>query len=168
MPARLATHRYALRIALGALAGALLAYGLLAQAPRSGRLAPALPSRSLNGRRATLAMLRGHAAVIVFFASWCGPCKHEAPEVARFARSRQGRGHIVAIDYNDGSDWRAFLRRYAWSFPVLDDSSGDTGAAYGISNLPTVVFLTPTGRISAMRSGAQTVASLSSGLTAAA
>jgi thiol-disulfide isomerase/thioredoxin len=168
MRARLVTHRYALRVALLALAGALLAYGLLAKAPRTGRPAPNLPSRSLNGRPTTLAMLRGHAAVIVFFASWCTPCKHEAPAIERFARSPQGRGRIIAIDYDDGGGWRAFLRRYGWSFPVLDDSSGETGAAFGISNLPTVVFLGPSGRIVAMRSGAQSVSSLSSGLSAAA
>lgn len=168
MLARLATHRYALRLALAALILALLAYGLLASAPKARRLAPPLPTRTLSGTPTTLAELRGHAAVVVFFASWCNGCKREAAAVARFARSSSGHGRVVAIDYNDGTDWRAFLRRYRWSFPVLDDSSGETGAAFGILGLPAVVFLDRAGRIVATSSVTQTVASLTQGLSAAA
>jgi thiol-disulfide isomerase/thioredoxin len=168
MLARLATHRYALRFALGALAVALLAYGLLANAPKARRLAPPLPTRTLSGKPTTLADLRGHAAVVVFFASWCPPCKHEAPAVARFARSPAGRGRVVAVDYVDGSNWRGFVRQYRWSFPVLDDSSGETGDAFRIHDLPTVVFLDREGRIVSTISAPQTVGSLTRGLSAAA
>ena len=168
MFARLATHRFALRFALGALAVALLAYGLLANAPKARRLAPALPTRTLSGTPTTLADLRGHASVVVFFASWCTDCRREAPAVTRFARSSAGRGHVVAVDYDDGADWRAFVRGYDWSFPVLDDSIGETGAAYRIPFLPTVVFLDPRGRIVSTSSVPQTVASLERGLSAAA
>src|ERR1019366_8912136 len=107
MLARLATHRYALRMALGGLGLALLAYGLLANAPKSRRLAPPRPAHALSGEATTLARLRGHAAVVVFFASWCTPCRHDAPAVARFASSPAGHGHVVAVDYNDAGDWRA-------------------------------------------------------------
>jgi thiol-disulfide isomerase/thioredoxin len=168
MLARLATHRYTLRIALGALAAALLAYGLIGKAPATQRPAPPLPGRALSGRPVTLADLHGHAAVVLFFASWCPPCRQEAPAVAAFARSPAGHGHIVAIDYDDGGDWRAFLRRYDWTLPVLDDSSGETGAAFQIGHLPTVVFINADGRIASMRSGAQTVSSLDRGLAGAA
>jgi thiol-disulfide isomerase/thioredoxin len=168
MLARLATHRHALRFALGALVVALVAYGLLANAPKARRPAPPLPARALSGKPTTLADLRGHPAVVVFFASWCTPCQHEAPAVARFARSAAGRGRVVAVDYNDGSNWRGFVRRYDWTFPVLDDSSGETGAAYRIPFLPTVVFLDADGRIVSTISAAQTLGSLTRGLAAAA
>jgi len=168
MLARPATHRHALRIALAGLLVALLAYGLLAHATTTRRLAPALPRQSLNGRSTTLAALHGHSAVVVFFASWCIPCRAEAPAVARFAGSRAGRGRVVAIDYDDGGGWRAFLRRYGWDFPVLDDSSGVSGAAFRIPDLPTVVFLDAGGRIASMSFGPQTVGSLRRGLSASA
>ncbi len=166
--ARLGAHRHALRIALAALAVALLAYGLLAHPATTRRAAPPLPTRTLSGPPTTLAMLRGHAAVVIFWASWCDDCKHEAPAVARFARSAAGRGHIVAIDYADGGDWSAFLRRYGWSFPVLADRSGEVGAAFRIPALPATVFLDPGGRIVSTSDGAQTVRSLTQGLAAAA
>jgi len=160
---RLATHRFALRIALAA-----LAYGILARPSTYRRLAPPLPSRALSGKATSLADLRGHAAVVVFFASWCTDCRREAAAVARFARSPAGRGRVVAVDYDDGANWRAFVHDYGWSFPVLDDSSGETGAAFRIPFLPTVVFLDPQGRIVSTSSVPQTVASLRQGLTAAA
>jgi cytochrome c biogenesis protein CcmG/thiol:disulfide interchange protein DsbE len=166
--ARIATHRYALRFALGALAVALLAYGRIANAPTARRPAPPLPARALSGAPVKIASLRGHPAVIVFFASWCDDCKHEAPAVARFARSPAGRGRVVAVDYNDGGDWRRFLRRYGWGFPVLDDSSGETGSAFRIPGLPTVVFLDSKGRIVSTSSLTQTVGTLTRGLAAAA
>jgi thiol-disulfide isomerase/thioredoxin len=168
MLGRIATHRFALRIAVAALVIAGLAYGVLAHPSSARRLAPPLPSRALSGKATTLAELRGHAAVVVFFASWCTDCKREAPAVARFARSVAGRGRVVAIDYDDGADWRAFVRDFDWSFPVLDDSSGRTGAAFRIPFLPTAVFLDPQGRIVATSSIPQTVASLEHGLSAAA
>ena len=168
MLARLATHRYALRFALGALAVALLAYGLLANAPKTRRPAPPLPARALSGAPVTLSALHGHPAVVVFFASWCDDCRHEAPAVAAFARSSAGRGRVVAVDYDDGGDWRGFLRRYGWSFPVLDDSGGQTGDAFHIPGLPTVVFLDAKGRIVSTSSLTQTVGSLTRGLAAAA
>ena len=168
MISRLLTHRFALRMAVGSLVLAGLAYGVLAHPSSARRLAPPLPSRALSGNATTLADLRGHAAVVVFFASWCTGCRHEAPAVARFASSPSGRGRVVAVDYDDGADWRAFVRQYRWRFPVLDDSSGETGAAFRIPFLPTVVFLDPRGRIVSTSSVPQTVASLARGLSAAA
>jgi len=168
MLGRLLTRRYLLRTALAALALALLAVGLLRPAATAPRAAPALPSRALSGTPTTLAALRGHAAVVLFWAPWCIPCQHEAPAVERFARSPAGQGHIVAVDDDYGSSWRAFVRKYHWSFPVLADPDLTVGDAYRIPGIPTTVFLGPDGRIASMSSGAQTVASLTRGLSAAA
>ena len=90
MLARIATHRYALRFALGALAVALLAYGLLANAPKTRRPAPPLPARALSGAPVTLSALHGHPAVVVFFASWCDDCRHEARRLPPSRGPRQG------------------------------------------------------------------------------
>ena len=160
-------HRYALRLALATLAAALLAYGLAAPA---GKIvaAPALPHSAVEGSPVSIDALRGHAEAIVFFASWCGPCKQEAPAVERFARTAVGHGRLLAIDYSDYGDVHAFLRRYHWTFPVLSDPDGTTGDAYGISNgLPTWVFVNAHGDIVARQSGPQSVADLVSQLRAA-
>jgi len=114
-------HRLALRAGLAFAALAALAAGLLARGSPARRPAPALPVRALSGRAVTLAQLRGHPAALVFWASWCTDCRVEARAVERVACSAPGRGQIVGLDYDDGGDWRAFLRAHRWTFPVLDD-----------------------------------------------
>jgi cytochrome c biogenesis protein CcmG/thiol:disulfide interchange protein DsbE len=165
---RLLTHRLALRLAVVALAFALLAYGILAHGKRIVT-APQLPHAALQGGPVTTAALRGHAEAIVFFASWCAPCRQEAPAVERFARSGAGNGRLLAIDYDDfGSGPRAFLRRYHWTFPVLSDPNGTTGDAYGISNgLPTWIFINSQGKIVKRVSGPLSLASLTAALRSA-
>lgn len=167
MLGRALSHRNALRAALAAIALGLLAYGVLAQAPSSRRTAPALPVRPLSGAPVTLAQLRGHAAAVVFFATWCEDCHREAAAVARFAHSAAGRGRVVAVDYSDGGDWRAFVRDYGWSFPVFDDRDGTLGDAYRIEALPTTVIIDARGRIAQTSARVQTVATLTSELAAA-
>jgi peroxiredoxin len=167
MARRALSHRLALRLALGALALALLALGVLDRAP-AHRPAPALPARTLSGSAVTLAQLRGHAAAVVFFASWCTDCHREAAAVARFARSPAGRGRVVAVDYSDGGSWQQFVRQYGWSFPVFADPDGKVGDAYGIHALPSTVILSPSGRIVATSAARQTVASLRRAVAAAA
>lgn len=160
-------NRLALRLALVVLALALLAYGVLTHASKV-TIAPPLPHAALQGGPVTLADLRGHPEAIVFFATWCPPCRREAPALERFARSSAGHGRLLAIDYDDYGDIRGFISRYRWTFPVLSDPEGATGAAYGVSEgLPTWIFLNARGDIAARASGAQTVASLSRALSAA-
>lgn len=159
MIARVLSHRLALRLALAALALALVAYGLLKPAA-THRRAPALPAHVASGAPVSLAKLRGHAAAVVFFASWCDGCHAEAHAVARFAASAAGRGRVIAVDTSDGGPWRAFLTHYGWRFPVFRDANGLLGDAYGVRDLPTTVIIDSRGRIAASSSGVQTVASL--------
>ena len=64
--------------------------------PSGGRSAPALPTQTLQGAPVTLSGLLagdgGRPALVVFWASWCGPCSQEAPALERFSQSAPGRG----------------------------------------------------------------------------
>jgi cytochrome c biogenesis protein CcmG, thiol:disulfide interchange protein DsbE len=157
-----------MRIVLAALALAALAAGLLTGAGSARRPAPPLPRTVLRGRAVTIAQLHGHSAAIVFWASWCNDCHAEAAAVERFARSSAGRGRVVGIDYTDAGDWRAFLRRYGWSFPVLADPTGVVGSGFGLHALPATVILDPSGRIASVSNRVQTVGTLQRALAAAA
>src|ERR671927_840569 len=68
------------------------------------RPAPALPKQVLAGPRVDLKSLRGKPAVINFWASWCAPCKQEAPELKRFDREMGNRANLVGVDWNDRPD----------------------------------------------------------------
>ncbi len=172
------------------LLAALLAIGLAGRGSGADRAAPALPRAALVGAPVTLTSLLGapatsgvaatsgdvaglhgtHPALVLFWASWCTPCQHEAPAVERFARSAAGRGRIVGVDYGESqtSGPRAFLHRYRWSFPVLSDADAVAGEAYGVRVLPTTVAVNAHGRITATLSGPQTEQSLARALAAAA
>lgn len=165
--------RVALAVALAAGAVAALAvFGLAGdRSAADGRPAPALPSERLAGPPATLASISagdgGKPFVVVFWASWCGPCAREAPALARFARSPTGRGRIVTVDWTDErSGAMAFIRRYRWSFPVLRDAAGTIGDDYRLTNLPTSFVVDGRGRIRRTLVGPQTQASLSAALQA--
>jgi cytochrome c biogenesis protein CcmG, thiol:disulfide interchange protein DsbE len=136
----------------------------------TGRPAPALPRAVLVPPGVTLAGLRGRPAVVNFWASWCEPCRQEAPRLERLARSLRGRGRagLVGVDWSDGlAGARAFVRRYGWSFPILRDPDGTVGNRYGLSGLPTSFVLDSRGRIVERLPGPQTESSLREALRAA-
>ncbi len=152
---------------------ALAVFGLAGEhTSRGGRLAPALPRESLVGPSQTLSSMLsadGHRpALVVFWASWCGPCAHEAPAIERFSRSADGRGRVVGVNWSDAlSGARTFLRRYAWTFPNARDAEGTVGNAYRITGLPTTFVLDGSGHIRAVLRGPQTEGSLAAALRAA-
>jgi thiol-disulfide isomerase/thioredoxin len=151
---------------------AIAVFGLAgSKQPAAGRAAPALPTAAIVGPRVTVAQLTGgaggHAALVVFWASWCGPCQQEAPGYARLATGA-GRGHIVGVDWSDGeAGAKAFVRHYGWSFPNLRDGDGSVGAAYRITGLPTTFVLGRGGGIRAVLRGPQDEAALAHALAAA-
>ena len=123
-----------------------------------GRAAPELPRDVLVGPRTTLATLRGKPAVVHFWASWCGPCRREAPELARLPRALRGRARLVGVDWTDGvGAARLFVQRYRWRFPSMVDGSGAVGDRYGLTGMPTTYILDRRGRIRATLRGPQTV-----------
>jgi cytochrome c biogenesis protein CcmG, thiol:disulfide interchange protein DsbE len=140
---------------------ALIVFGLAHHRSAAvGRQAPALPREQLAGPAVTLPGLladaRGGPALVVFWASWCGPCAREAPAIERFAQSSAGRGRIVGVDWSDAlSGARSFIRRYSWTFPNLRDAEGTVGNDYHLTDLPTTFVLDGHGRIRAVLSGPQ-------------
>ena len=147
----------------------LIAFEVLSSSSsNSSKPAPPLPSAVLQAPKATLASLRGKPALINFWASWCDPCRKEAPELERFDRSLHGSGQLVGVDYTDQpSGARDFIHEYGWTFPVLEDPDGVYGARYAFSGLPTTVVLDSRGRIVETLRGPQTAADLRAALDSA-
>jgi thiol-disulfide isomerase/thioredoxin len=157
--------RLLIALAAAAAIAALAAFGLASGGAAPRRPAPALPRERLAGADVTipglLASSRGRGAVVVFWASWCGPCEHEAPALQRFSESAAGRGRIVGVDWSDAhSGAAAFIKRYGWTFPNLRDGDGTVGSAYRLTGLPTTFVLDPQGRIVSVLRGPQDQSSL--------
>ena len=157
---------------VGVIVAVALVVGLSGKGASSGRAAPALPRELLAGSPVTLASLHsvaaGRPALVVFWASWCGPCQHEAPAIERFARSSTGRGRVVGVDWSDeAQSARRFIAKYHWSFSNLRDGEGSVGLAYGLRGLPTTFVIGAGGRIQKTLIGPQTEQTLSRALAAA-
>jgi thiol-disulfide isomerase/thioredoxin len=162
------------RVAWAALALAVIAavavFGLAGTGSSlTGRPAPALPREHLAGNPTTLPALlagaRGRPVLVVFWASWCGPCSREAPALERFSRSPAGRARIVGVDWSDGlSGARSFVASHKLTFPILRDAEGAVGNAYRLTVLPTTFVVDAHGRIRSVLRGPQSESTLDQAL----
>jgi cytochrome c biogenesis protein CcmG, thiol:disulfide interchange protein DsbE len=151
-------------VAVGAAIATIALFDRGGGAPAPGRLAPELPREVLVPPRATLASLRGRPAAVVFWASWCEPCRQEAPGFARLSHRLRGRASLVGVDWEDERGAAlAFVRRYGWRFPVLR-ASGLSGGRYDLVGLPTTLILDRSGRIATVLRGPQSAAGLARAL----
>jgi cytochrome c biogenesis protein CcmG, thiol:disulfide interchange protein DsbE len=146
----------------------LAAAELLSGSASQGRAAPELPKTALAGKPVTIGDLHGHPAAINFFASWCEPCKKEAPNLNALSRSLPPGTRLVGVAWNDGmSAARSFVKRYGWRFPTLFDTNGTAGDKYGIQGLPTTFIVDSGGRIEKVLRGPQEAATVRQALTQA-
>jgi len=141
--------------------GVVVAEVLTADDGARSRPAPELPREVLVGPRTDLASLHGKPAFVNFWASWCDPCKEEAPELKRFDREIGDRAALVGVDWGDAADnARDFIAKSGWTYPILRDPSQKVGTAYGLNGLPTTFVLDSDGDIVQALQGPQTAGSL--------
>lgn len=150
----------ALLIALATLAGlALLPKLAPGQHESVGKAAPlfTLPVvvNGEPGARIGLEDLKGRAVIVDFWASWCGPCAVQAPILERLSRRYEERGLVVVgVNVDDPPGVAAsYAQRKALSYPIVLDPTGETQAAYGVTQLPSLVVLDREGRVVAYLTG---------------
>jgi cytochrome c biogenesis protein CcmG/thiol:disulfide interchange protein DsbE len=84
-----------------------------------GQVAPAFTMQTLDGRELALADLRGTPLVVNFWASWCVPCKQEAPVLSAAARHYSGRVQFLGVDIQDSDQAaRAYQNEVQSPYPV--------------------------------------------------
>ena len=115
-------------------------------------LAPSGPPGGGGGQapqQVALRDLRGHAVVLNFWASWCGPCREEAPLLVGLARDYRSRGLVVVgVDTQDlEAPARAFLTQYGITYRNLRDPDGGVGRLFGTTGVPETFFIGADGRI---------------------
>jgi len=133
------------KVAFGRTTGAAdeLAEGKLVHAP-----AFTLDRLDRNGQLA-VADLRGKAVVVNFWASWCIPCRDEAPVLQKTYERYRDQGLVVlGVDVNDfRQDARRFMKRYGLSYPVVYDGKGSTVGKWGVRGFPETFFVDRTGKL---------------------
>lgn len=171
----------------------LLAFGLLTRAPDSSiddALAKAQPAQSpgfklevLTGgtpptalapllTRATsdgtldLDELRGTPVVLNFWASWCTPCREEAPLLQR-AWTKYGPDGVVFLGQNmqdTPGDAREFIAAFKQTFPTVRDPTNETARAWGVIGIPETYFIRSDGRVVGHVVGVVTTSQLARGI----
>ncbi len=113
-----------------------------------------------------LADLKGKPIMLNFWASWCDPCKHEAPLLQATWRSTQSQGIIfLGVDFQDTqSAGLNFLHTYGITYPNVADDTGSTAINYGVSGVPETFFIDRHGVIVSKVIGELTVQTMQSNL----
>ena len=121
--------------------------------------------------RPTLALhaLRGVPVVLNFWASWCQPCREEAPVLRDGWKSAKREGVLfLGVDVQDAPrDARAMLRRLRIDYPSVRDPGRDSGRPYGVTGYPETFFIARDGRVVGHAIGELTPHSLAVGVRAA-
>ncbi len=139
------------------LLGTLMTAGLNASTPSTDggkQLAPDFTLHDLQGKRYTLHELRGQVVVINFWATWCGPCRYEIPDLTRIYNKYKDEGVIVlgiSLDDLHPDEIGRFSKNYKISYPILygpqSELSKLTASYGGINSIPTTFIVDRNGFI---------------------
>jgi peroxiredoxin len=125
-------------------------------------VAPPWSGRALDGASLSSHEERGRWVILNFFATWCGPCLAETPQLVRFsATNRASTAQVVGIIFSDSpSAVRSFAGSHHVTWPLLTDAGNKISSAYRVVLLPQSFVITPNGKIAAHLYGGVTAAGL--------
>ncbi|MDR0841404.1 MAG: TlpA family protein disulfide reductase [Christensenellaceae bacterium] len=123
---------------------------------------PAAPDFTVldeSGGEVKLSDMRGKPVVLNFWASWCPPCKSEMPEFDKVYKELGGEITFMMIDLADNQretieTGKAYIEKQGYSFPVYYDTTGEAADNYGVSLIPTTVFINGDGVLVTLAQGA--------------
>ena len=153
--------------AQGADSGFVAGDGSIVVLPEDERVpAPDLSGPTLDGGTFTLADHRGEVVVLNVWASWCAPCRAEAPTLAALSAELEDSGvQFVGLDTRDSDvPARAFVERFGIGYPNVIDPDGRLQLLFGDSlppqAIPSTLVIDPEGRVAARALGKVSESSL--------
>ena len=125
------------------------------------KIAPAITGMTLSGKNYTYQ--KDRVAVVNVWASWCSPCRAEAPTLVALANKYKDVAFIGILTRDNPANAEAFERRFKIPYPTVIDDSILLGfkGSLPANAIPTTVILDKSGYVAARISGVVTVASLS-------
>lgn len=115
-----------------------------------GSTLPEYSAMNLDGTKFELARQRGSVVLLNLWATWCGPCRYEIPELQRIHDAYASRGFAVvgiSVDESGVESVRDFVREQKMAYPVVLDPQGTLANMLQTSVLPTSILLDRNGRI---------------------
>ena len=145
-------HRRLTRAGLGLLAAAMLAMPwstvraelpLRLEEPKRAIPAQDFQTVTVDSKPVKLSAYKGRVVFLNFWATWCPPCLQEMPAMERLAQQMKDKPFVIlAVNQGESQDVvKAFLKRRGFTFPLVMDESGDIGASYSASALPTTYII---------------------------
>ncbi|CAN5173190.1 TlpA disulfide reductase family protein [soil metagenome] len=125
---------------------------------------PGVCGETLDDDDLCLEALSGSPTLVNFWASWCGPCAREVPELIDIATEYDGRAHLVGVNAQDSrTNARSFERDQGVNYPSLFDDDSSIAAAFGgiaPEALPSTILLDAESRVAVRIFGAVSAATL--------
>ncbi len=117
--------------------------------PRAGNLAPDFLLTTLDGGQLRLSDLAGRPVFLNFWASWCGPCRLEMPEIVAESQRRSDSDFaIIGVNVQENANLaRGFVEEFGIDFATVLDMRGQVAVAYRVTGLPSSVFIDRNGVI---------------------
>ncbi len=120
-----------------------------AQPSGDRRRAPEFDAPSLGGERISSLEFGDRVLVVNFWASWCGPCRREAPDLEATWQAYRGRGvQFLGVNFKDDQNAaRAFEDEFGLTYPSAIDPSGSLAHTFGVLALPSTFVISADGWI---------------------
>ncbi len=129
---------------------------------KEGTRATDFVMEGLNGEKIDSSRLRGHPILILFWASWCQPCREESRRIEAAARAYRSTGLVILAVTNetDRSEVARFAREQNLSYPILFDPGSVIFDQYRVLGIPTSYFVDASGIVRAVVDGPMSTADL--------